>query len=467
MRSRKVKASSVENLLSKKNNKNKSIIALIDGEHYPQVTYDAVGILKKIFPGTFKGIIFLGGTEKLTTGNLKEYFNEDVYVIGDLDSDFNRALEHFMPDIVYDLSDEPVVNYIIRMKIASFCLAHECSYMGPDFIFSFEPRNILSKKPTISIVGTGKRIGKTTISSFISKFFTAEKIRVCIVAMGRGGPREPRLIKGDEIEITPEYLLELSNEGFHAGSDYIEDALTSKIPTIGCRRCGGGMGGKIFMSNVEEGIKLAESIDPGLIIVEGSGASIPDVKTDKNICVIGAFQNWDAIVGYLGIYRIMMADLIILTMCEEPLADRNKIDLLTANITRFNKRARVIKTIFRPEPLSDISGKRVFVALTSLEVVGPKIVDYLEKHHNCKIIKISFNLSNRKKLAQDLEAAGKYDTILTELKAAAVDLLTDYGIKHNKKVVYLNSIPHIIGDSGIFRKELIKLLAKEKIKDEH
>ena len=65
----------MKNLLLKKNNKNKSIIALIDGEHYPQVTYDAVNILKKNFPGKFKGIVFLGGTEKLIVGNLKEYFS--------------------------------------------------------------------------------------------------------------------------------------------------------------------------------------------------------------------------------------------------------------------------------------------------------------------------------------------------------------------------------------------------------
>lgn len=456
----------MKNLLSKKNNKNKSIIALIDGEHYPQVTYDAVNILKKNFPGIFKGIVFLGGTEKLTTGSIKEYFKEDVYMIRDLDDDFNKALEHFKPDLVYDLSDEPVVNYFIRMKIASFCLAHSCSYMGPDFLFSFEPRNILSKKPTISIIGTGKRIGKTTISSYISKFFTGEDIKVCIVAMGRGGPREPRLIKGDEIKINHRYLLKTSNEGFHASSDYIEDALTSKIPTIGCRRCGGGMGGKIFMSNVEEGMKLAEEINPGLIIVEGSGASIPDVKTDKNICIIGAFQNWESIVGYLGIYRIMMADLIIITMCEEPVADRNKIDLLVANITRFNPRARIIKTIFRPEPLGDISGKRLFVALTSLEVIGPKIGDYLEKYYNCKISKISFNLSNREELNHDLETAGQYDTILTELKAAAVDVLTDYGLKHKKDVIYLNNIPQVLEEDKIFKEELKKLLLKEKIKNE-
>ena len=448
----------MKNLLLKKSNENKSIIALIDGEHYPHVTFDAINILKNIFPGIFKGIVFLGGTEKLAAGNLKEYFNEEIYMIKDLDDDFNKALEYFRPDIVYDLSDEPVVDYFIRMKIASFCLAHECSYMGPDFLFSFEPRNILSTKPTISIVGTGKRIGKTTISSYISKFYIEKELKVCIVAMGRGGPRKPKLIKGDEIEINPEYLLKISHEGFHASSDYIEDALTSKVPTVGCRRCGGGMGGKIFMSNVEEGIRIAEEIDPDLIIVEGSGASIPDIKTDKDICVIGAFQDWDALVGYLGIYRIMMADLIILTMCEEPIADQNKIDLLIANITRFNSRARIIKTIFRPEPLSDISGKRLFVALTSLKIIGPKIRDYLEKNYKCKISKISFNLSDREKLKNDLETSDEYDTILTELKAAAVDLLTDYGIKNNKEVIYLNNILISTEDSEIFKKELLKLI---------
>lgn len=450
----------MKNLLRKKNNKSKSIVALIDGEHYPEVTLDAVNILKKIFPGTFKGIVFLGGTEKLVVGDLEEYFNEDIYIIKDLDYDFNRALEHFKPDIAYDLSDEPVVDYFIRMKIASFCLAHECSYMGPDFLFSFEPRNISSKKPTISILGTGKRIGKTALSSYISKIFTGEKIKICILAMGRGGPRKPKLIRGDKIEITPRYLMDMSNNGFHASSDYIEDALTSRTPTVGCRRCGGGMGGKIFMSNVEEGIKLAEGIDPSLIIVEGSGASVPDIKTDKNICIIGAFQEWESIVGYLGIYRIMMADLVIITMCEEPIAGRDKIDLLASNIKKYNPRAAVIKTIFRPEPLSDISGKRLFVALTSQKIIGPKIVDYLEKHYNCSISKISFNLSDREKLVQDLESSGGYDAILTELKAAAVDVLTHYGIKNNKEVIYLNNIPIVEGDEGTLKKELIKLLVE-------
>lgn len=159
----------MKSLLQKKDNKNKKIIALIDGEHYPEVTRDAISLLKNYFSGTFSGIVFLGGAEKLIVDDLEGYFKEKVYIISDLDSDFCSALQYFKPDIAYDLSDEPVIDYRIRMKIASFCMANECSYMGPDFLFNWEKRDIKIPKKTLSIIGTGKRIGKTAISSYIAK----------------------------------------------------------------------------------------------------------------------------------------------------------------------------------------------------------------------------------------------------------------------------------------------------------
>ncbi|GAG74602.1 unnamed protein product [marine sediment metagenome] len=413
-------------LLKRKNNKGKNLIVLVDGEHYPQVTYDAVAMLKKIYPGNFKGIIFLGGTEKLAISNLESFFGEEVYTIKDIDIDFKAALEYFKPDIVYDLSDEPVVDYMVRMKIASFCLASRCSYMGPDFLFSYEKEDIHCIKPTLSIIGTGKRIGKTAVSSYISKIYTRQNVNVCVVAMGRGGPESPQIIRGDKIDITPEYLLGISNKGMHASSDYIEDALTSKITTVGCRRCGGGFGGKIFMTNIKEGIDIAVKLNPDLIIVEGSGASIPDVETDASICVIGAGQSWENIIGYLGIYRIISADLIIITMCEKPLADRDKVIFLEKEIKKINSKAKIIKTVFRPQPLSDIGGKKIFIAMTANKIIESIIKNYVESNFNCNVKQMSFSLGSREKLRKDLEKNGDYDTILTELKAASVDVLTDY-----------------------------------------
>jgi len=436
------------------------MIALIDGEHYPEVTRDAVRLLKNYFSGTFLGIVFLGGTEKLIVDDLEGYFKEKVYIINDLDSDFCSALGYFKPDIAYDLSDEPVVDYRIRMKIASFCMASECSYMGPDFLFNWEKKDIKISKKTLSIIGTGKRIGKTAISSHIAKLLSGENIDTAILAMGRGGPGKPQIIRGNEIDITPGYLLELNKKGMHASSDYIEDALLSRVTTIGCRRCGGGFAGKIFMTNLKEGARIAEKLDCELIIIEGSGASIPGVDTDGTICVIGAFQDWDSLIGYLGIYRIMLADMIILTMCEEPLADMDRIEILEARIKKYNPNADIIRTVFRPEPLSDIKGKKIFLGMTADPKIEYEIRNHLESKYGCRIAMVSFNLSKRSALRKDLAGSPDFDMILTELKAAAVDVLTEYASINKKGIAYIDNITVTIGKKRDFKEKLIKLIRR-------
>ncbi|MHB1375957.1 MAG: P-loop NTPase family protein [Candidatus Humimicrobiaceae bacterium] len=450
------------NLLNDQSSSFKRLIAIIDGEHYPQITFDAIEVLKKEFPGEFCGIIFLGGTEKIITGNFTDFFNDKVFVIKNFLTDFPAALDRFAPDLVYDLSDEPVVNHRIRMTIASFCFFKKASYMGPDFLFKYEKKLYETKNPSISIIGTGKRIGKTAISSFIAKIFKKNALDVLIVAMGRGGPKDPQLVRGEDIDISPQYLLSLSSKGLHASSDYIEDAMMTRITTIGCRRCGGGFGGKVFLSNVSEGAKLADSLNPDVIILEGSGTSVPEVQTFKTICVVGANQNWDEITGYLGIYRILVSDLVILTNCEKPLATRKEINNLENNIKTINPSANIYRSIFRPEPLGSIENKKVVVAMTAKSIIEDKIKKYIEKKFNCTVAGITFNLSNRPLLKKDLESYADYDTVLTELKAASVDVVTDFALKSGKEIIYMNNICKILSGSKTFEKKLLQLYGSIK-----
>jgi cyclic 2,3-diphosphoglycerate synthetase len=445
------------NLLNDQNSSFKRLIAIIDGEHYPQITFDAIEILKNEFQGKFCGIIFLGGTEKITTGNFTDFFKDEVYIIRDFLADFPAALDRFKPDLVYDLSDEPVVNYRIRMTIASFCFFKKASYMGPDFLFKYEKHLYKTKNPSISIIGTGKRIGKTAISSFISNIFKKSGLDVLVVAMGRGGPKDPQLLRGEEINISPEYLLSLSNKGLHASSDYIEDALMSRITTIGCRRCGGGFGGRVFLSNVSEGAKLADSLNPDLVILEGSGASVPEVQAFKTICIIGANQSWEEITGYLGIYRILISDLVILTNCEKPIATLEEINNLESNIKTINPSASIYRSIFRPFPLGNIKNKKVVVAMTAKSIIKDKIKKYIEKSFQCSVVGFTFNLSNRPLLKKELQSFTDYDTILTELKAASVDVVTDFALKSGKEIIYMNNIPEIFKGSEAFEKEFLQL----------
>jgi len=437
-------------LLKKQNKKYKRMVALIDGEHYPQVTKDAIKKLKKEFKGLLTGIIFLGGTEKISSAKFEDFFKYEVFPIKDIMKDFPQALDKFMPDIVFDLSDQPIVNYDIRMKIASLCFAKNASYMGPDFYFEAPREHIKLQIPSISVIGTGKRIGKTAVSAFIAQIYKKKGLDVIIVAMGRGGPEKPQLLKGSEIEITPQFLLSLNEKGFHASSDYIEDALMSKITTVGCRRCGGGFGGKVFISNVVEGALMAQDLEPDLIIMEGSGASLPDVDTHSNICVVGANQKWEEIVGYMGIYRLMISETIILTMCEKPIADFKRIEILVNNIKNVNPKAQIFLSIFRPCPIGNLNGKKVVVGMTAKNVMSEKIKNYIEKKYKCQITGMTFNLSNRPKLYEEIKRFNDFDVFLSELKAAAVDVVTDFTVKLKKKVVYMNNVPSFKGGNKRF-----------------
>ena len=128
--------------------------------------------------------------------------------------------------------------------------------------------------------------------------------------MGRGGPPEPELI---ERPPTVHELVARSRAGRHAASDHLETAAVAGVPTIGCRRAGGGLAGAVSASNVSAGARLAASRAPDLVIFDGSGAAIPPVATDRRILVVGAKQDADA---YLNTYRRLISDLVLSVDCE-------------------------------------------------------------------------------------------------------------------------------------------------------
>jgi cyclic 2,3-diphosphoglycerate synthetase len=168
-----------------------------------------------------------------------------------------------------------------RFRFASYALAAGAEYQGADFTFSPPSFHTLTVKPAISIIGTGKRIGKTAVSGYVARELSevfrqkGKKDGIVVIAMGRGGPPDPEVIAGSESRIGAAELLAYSRQGKHAASDYFEDAALSEVTTVGCRRCGGGLAGAPFVSNVVEGAEVAETLPADLLIFEGSGAALP------------------------------------------------------------------------------------------------------------------------------------------------------------------------------------------------
>src|SRR6478672_2402039 len=238
-------------------------VALIDGEHYAPVVRDALAAL----PYEFIGAIMVGGTEKLRDAS--------EYGVPLVDG-FEGA------ELVVDLSDEPVLGPAERFRWASRALAAGLPYVGADFRFdppAFEPFDL----PSIAVIGTGKRVGKTAVTAHLARLL-ARELDVVVVAMGRGGPPEPELVATPP---TVQELVERSRAGRHAASDHLEIAALAGVPTIGCRRAGGGLAGAVFTSNVAEGARLAAEREPDVVVFDGSGAAIPPVDVDRRVLVVG------------------------------------------------------------------------------------------------------------------------------------------------------------------------------------
>ena len=373
------------------------MLCLVDGEHYLPVTKEAIDTLNKLEHIDIVAAVFIGGTEKLRDDSEESYSEKlgvPVQFAKDKDIPYDLIVEmirEFDVDTVMDLSDEPILDYPKRFRIACKVLNEGVIYEGPDFRFEPTSQYEIMEKPSITILGTGKRIGKTAVSGFVSRLIDKNGYEPCVIAMGRGGPEEPEIVHGEELEITAEYLLEQSEKGVHAASDHWEDALMSRILTIGCRRCGGGMAGEVFLTNMKQGAKLANKVDSKFAIFEGSGAAIPPIKTDKKITLIGANQPIENLTTYFGPYRVGLGDLVILTMCEEPMADADKIKKIEEFVAEVNPDATVISTVFRPKPLGNLAGKKVLFATTAPETVKDKMVDYLEENYNSEVIGIKAN----------------------------------------------------------------------------
>src|SRR5919107_4787341 len=381
---------------------------------------------------------FLGGTEKIKAGT-----DYGVPLVKGRDplAAVERALSEYDVEVVVDLSDEPVIGYKERMKIASLALYAGARYLGSDF--ELEPPDLhpVSTKPSLAVIGTGKRVGKTAISGYLARLLAREGFDPGVVSMGRGGPRLPEVIEGHKMEVGSEYLLEALERGAHAASDYYETAALSRVITVGCRRCGGGLAGEPFASNVPEGAEIANGLDTRVTLFDGSGAAIPPVQVGRRVLVAGANQDPEYIVGFLGTYRLLLSDLLLLTMSEEPMASPEKVEALVRAVRKMRPDLDVIPTVFRPRPVGKVEGMRVGYVSTAPPTVLDTLAGHLEDYYGCEVVAASGNLSDRKRLAEDLDAMSEVEAYLTEIKAAAVAVVTRRGSEEGKPIFYCDNNP--------------------------
>jgi cyclic 2,3-diphosphoglycerate synthetase len=341
------------------------------------------------------------------------------------------------------------------MDLIAVALAGGLPYLGPDFRLDPPIEGPALPVPTVAVIGTGKRTGKTAIAGEVARVAASLDLTPILVAMGRGGPPEPQVAEAGTVDLAR--LLDLRRAGEHAASDYLEDAITTGVTTIGARRAGGGLAGRPFATNVREAADLAVGLGAGIVILEGSGSAVPTVPWDAGILVVPATAPPEYLGGYLGPYRMLLSDLVVFTMGAGPSGLEN-LSVLRSHVQRYQADARQIITDFIPVPLADVRGRKAFFITTAPEPAAAQQVQHLQAEAGCKVVGWSARLADRAGLAEDLGAAEPYDVLLTELKAAAVDVGVEQAIARGAEVVFVDNRATVVEGSTDLRTAIAEVL---------
>ena len=419
------------------------VIALIDGEHHPGVVRSALEHLDS--EHEVVGVLFAGGEEKVAPAVLDDpsaHYGRDVTIpAGDLSDGLRSLCERTGPGAVVDLSGEPVLDPDARLALAAVALHLGLDYRAPGLDLSPPPTTVLDTGgvPVVAVIGTGKRAGKTALGTHLAVLLRGAGREPVVVSMGRGGPPRPVLVRASE-RPGVERLLEIARGGGHAASDYLEDAVLAGVTTVGCRRCGEGPAGETYESNVADGVLVALGERPGIVVLEGSGAAQAPVAAHATVCVTAALAPSQAL-SHLGPLRLLRSDLLVLLGAGDLSATPRKH--LLADLARWIPRERIVACDLRPEPAEQLpAGARIACFVTARPEAEHRLRDQLDGL-GLDVRVYSSNLARRASLEQDVaRAVGEgCDVFLTELKAAAIDVVAESAARHGARVVFLRNRP--------------------------
>ncbi|HJP66982.1 MAG TPA: 2,3-diphosphoglycerate synthetase, partial [Actinomycetota bacterium] len=422
------------------------VIALVDGEHYPPVTRWALASARAAGHDVLAALL-VGGAEKLDAARSIDLGEVPVITGSDRPrAALASAIEELDPEGVLDLSDEPVMGYEQRMELIGVTLAAGIPYVGPDFWFDPPIVEAALAAPTVAVIGTGKRVSKTAVAGHVARLAAADGRRPVVVAMGRGGPPQP-VVAGPE-DVTVEALLARVDRHEHAASDFLEDALTARVPTVGARRAGGGLAGRPFVTNVAAAAARAVELGGDPVILEGSGAAVPTVPWDAGVLVAPASLPEHHLGGYLGPLRILLSDLVVFIMGVGSHTGAENLSTLHSSVRRLRPDIRIAVAELQPVPLGDVRGKDVYLATTAPLEVAQHLAHRLDETAGCRVVGVTSHLADRAALAEELDGAPAYEVLVTELKAAAVDVAAKSAMARGAGVVFLDNRPTTAGGDG-------------------
>jgi cyclic 2,3-diphosphoglycerate synthetase len=150
----------------------------------------------------------------------------------------------------------------------------------------------------------------------------------------------------------------------------------------------------------------------------------------------------------------LLSDLVVFIMGMGPNGPEN-LSALDSHVRRLRPDVRVAVAELHPVPLENVRGKDAFFATTANPEIATRLAESLERDAGCRVVSVSARLADRVSLERDLASAPRFDVLLSELKAAAIDVAAPAALRRGAGVVFVENRPRSAGGDG----ELDDLLA--------
>ncbi len=483
-------------------------VVLVDGVHKSDNSIHGIRELAVRHNFTPVRLVWIGGTEKMKdpetfSADFQQALGVGVIFEGDLESGkadpvegLHKALENRDVELVVQLSGSPQVNRRLMNRFAQVAVGYGTKYIAGGTVFAEDTSSARISKPSVGLYATDKRVGKTAFGVYVAALMsglrgTATPWSSISITHSRGGPPEPPVLAifnnphdgkpaaGMELDelygrrFHPEVLERLLDFGLHGASDVYEDALilseyltawekenpgaaTPKMHVVGCRRAGAGYFHEFAVSNVELGLKAAESASGDFIIHEGSGGEHPPVAVDGTLMLVPSDTDIELLEDFPGMDT---TDLIILAHCQHETASREGIAAVEAVLAARARHAKILRTLFEPEVIGSsaevhgaLRGKKVALFTTAPQIVEQRLSTALERDYGVEVIRTSFTLARHHAMIAEIDelmqGSSPPEVFLMEIKARGVEgagyIRKNYGVP----VLYVNNVPRQVDASG-------------------
>ncbi len=337
------------------------VLVLVDGEHYPPVTRWAIDELARAWAGAARGAVRGWRREARSVERPRSRGPPAAIGSSEAPDRAGRSATRSTSSTrraIFDLSDEPVLGYRERMELAAVALARGVPYLGaglPVRPADRGARRSPSRRSRSSARGSGP--ARRPSSGEVAPGRGRARARPGRRGDGpRGTRRSPRSLAPGRV--TLDVLLELVRAATPRGVGLPGGSRsTSGVTTVGARRAGGGLAGRPAFDQRARGGRARGR----------AGSPDRDRRRERRVGAdrsrgTPASSSYPSTVppeylgGYLGPFRLLLSDLVVVTMAGSP-AGLENIPTLRSHVERLNGDARLIVTDFEPQPLGDVRGQ--------------------------------------------------------------------------------------------------------------